>query len=134
MVGLAGTEPPGKPPFGAGNVYLLHNGKARRKPHAPSLSIFQLAENGLGTMLSSSWESVLMRASLAAQDRGYDFHVAAIPMDVDVGSSILAFDQDQMCVGFEAGYRLGKTSARWEAGHPHLEDFPDWLMESAQRQ
>ena len=130
VVGLSGSEPPGPPLYGPGNVYVVQNGKSETAPHAVQESLVSIASAAVGEMMASSNESLVMRSFFATLVHDYKFHTISVPNDVDVGSDPLAFDHKQMQAGFDAGYELGKRGlGSWSNAPPLLQDFPPWALE-----
>jgi hypothetical protein len=54
---------------------------------------------------------------------------AGIQYIVDIGTDPLAFDQQQMRAGFDAGYRLAKEPEPWSDVPPLIGDLPEWMLE-----
>ena len=130
VIGLSGSEPPGPPLHGPGNVFVVQNGKAEAAPHAIKENLASIASAAIGEMMGSSNESLVVRAFFSTLVHDYRFHTISVPNDVDIGSDPLAFDQRQMQAGFDAGYELGKRGlASWSNAPPLLHDFPPWALE-----
>ena len=129
VVGLSGSEPPGPPLHGPGNVFVVQNGKAEAAPQAIKESLVSVASATIGEMMGSSNESLVVRSFFATLVHDYNFHTISVPQEVDIGSDPLAFDQRQMQAGFDAGYELGKRGlASWSNTPPLLHDFPEWAL------
>jgi len=134
VVGLQGKERPKPPQFGAGTMYVLQNGQQVSRPRAIRNDALHLAGPVIGTMLSNSTDGLLLRAYTAALVRGYNFRLAAIPDDADVGQDFLAFDPVQMQTSFDLGYELGRSADPWQRTPPILQDVPSWLIDAAREQ
>jgi hypothetical protein len=129
VIGLAGDEKPQPPKYGPGTIYVIHNGKETRPPHALSNSALHIAGPVLDTMLTSSMETLLLRSYFAAHARGYRFKLVAIPDAPDIGHNALAFDHQQMQVCFDAGYALARQPDPWLTQPRALDDIPGWAFE-----
>ena len=129
VLGLSGAAPPGPPLHGPGNVYLILNGREDIPPTPVEPTVFSLAGRTLGEMMSVSNERLLVRSFFAAKVHDYEFHSVQIPAGVDIGNDPLAFDQEQMRAGFDAGYRLAKQPNPWLNEPPLLEATPEWALE-----
>lgn len=70
-----------------------------------------------------------MRSYMAAMVHGYEFRTVEVPEGVDIGTDPLAFDQQQMRAGFDAGYRLAKEPEPWSDVPPLIGDLPEWMLE-----
>ncbi len=129
VVGLSGDKEPGPPLHGAGNVYVIQNGRLEQPPKAVRASLKNLASKGIGDMMGSSMQGLLIRSYFATEVHGYEFHTVEVPAGVDMGNDPLAFDQEQMQAGFDAGYRLGRQPNPWSNVPPLINDFPDWALD-----
>ena len=129
VLGLSGQHEPGPPLHGVGNVYVVQNGRLDGPPKPVRESIIALAGTTIGEMMTSSTEGLLTRAYFTTKVHGYDFHTIEVPADADIGGNPLAFDQEQMQAGFDAGYRLGKDPGSWSDIPPLLDDMPEWMID-----
>jgi predicted acylesterase/phospholipase RssA len=129
VIGLAGDEKPQPPKYGPGTIYVIHNGKETKPPHALSNSALHIAGPVLDTMLTSSMETLLLRSYFAAHARGYRFKLVAIPDAPDIGHNALAFDHQQMQVCFDVGYALARQPDPWLTQPRALDDIPGWAFE-----
>ena len=130
VVGLSGDQPPGPPLYGRGTVYVVQNGKSDARPEAVGSDLVSIAGVGIGEMMSSSNESLVLRSYFAALVHEYDFQTISVPVDVEIGSDPLAFDRQQMMVGFQTGFELGKQGpAAWSSTPPLLQDLPPWALD-----
>jgi len=133
VIGLAGTQPPTRPKYGPGTVYVVHNGKSDTPPQAIRKNSRSIAGPVLNTMLSTSTANLLMRSYFAAHARGYDFKLVSIPEDTDAGNNALAFDNQQMRNSFEAGYRLALLPDPWLKEPDVVKDIPKWALDYVRR-
>jgi hypothetical protein len=127
-VGLTGTHRPAPPLYGPGNIYLIHNGKGRAAPAAVKDELIDLAGTGVGVMMESSMEGVVLRAFFAARAHGYNFNMVSIPAEADIGSNALAFNPAQMRAGFDAGMAMWKQGDPWIHTPPPVGDVPGWQI------
>ena len=129
LLGLSGGSQPGPPLYGPGNVYTIQNGRLDTPPSAVQESLPNLVGAAIGQMMSSSNEGLLMRSYFATLVHGYRFNTVEVPPGVDIGNDPLAFDQEQMRAGFQAGYELGRQPAPWSHEPPILGDLPQWMLD-----
>ena len=130
VLGLSGRDVPGPPLHGPGTVYVIQNGRLDVPPKPVRRSLVALAGTSIGEMMGSSTQGLLMRSYIAAIVHGYEFRTVEVPGDVDIGQNPLAFDQQQMRNGFDAGYRLAKGREPWSEEPPLLGDLPEWMLEA----
>jgi predicted acylesterase/phospholipase RssA len=129
IAGMSGTERPPPPLYGAGNVYLVDNGMLHSSPEALRRAIGPLAATTISVMMDQSMLTAMSRSYFGAKLLGYNFKLAAIPDNVDVGDDPLAFDPKQMRAAFDAGRALGKQPDHWMTVPPNLGDIPNWAFE-----
>jgi predicted acylesterase/phospholipase RssA len=129
IAGLGGTERPPPPLYGSGNLYLVDNGVLHSTPAALRRAIGPVAATTVSVMMDQSMLTAMTRSYFGAKVLGYNFKLAAIPGNVDVGHDPLAFDPKQMRAAFDAGRALGKQSDPWMTVPPNLGDIPTWALE-----
>ena len=129
VAGLSGETPPGPPPFGPGNFYLIDNGKIDHAPAALKRALGDVAATTVSVMMNKSMQSALMRTYFGVQALGYNFNLVGIAPEVEIGKDPLAFDPEQMQAAFDAGRELAKQPDPWQKDPPHTNDLPDWVTE-----
>jgi len=129
LAGVAGKRRPEPPQYGPGNIYLIVNGKLVHAPEALRKGLGDIAATTIGVMMSSSMQSMLMRAYFAARSQGYNFKMAEIPEDITIGKDPLAFDPTHMRAAFDAGRALAEKPDPWSHVPPNLGDLPVWAMD-----
>jgi hypothetical protein len=129
VLGLSGQNVPGPPIYGPGTVYVIQNGRLDIPPAPVRKSVVALAGTSIGEMMASSTQGLLMRSYLAAIIHGYEFRTVEVPEGVDIGTDPLAFDQQQMRAGFDAGYQIAKEPEPWSDVPPLIGDLPEWMLE-----
>jgi len=128
--GMGGTTKPNPPLYGAGNVYLIDNGRLSHPPEALRRAIGHVAATTVGVMMDQSMQTALMRSYFGTKILGYDFNMVAIPDDVGIGNDPLAFDPIQMRAAFDAGRSLAMQPRPWATAPPNLGDIPNWALEA----
>ena len=127
--GLSGESPPGEPPFGPGNFYLIDNGKLDAAPQALKRALGNVAATTVSVMMNKSMQSALMQSYAGAKALGYNFNLVGIAPEVNIGNDPLAFDPEQMRAAFDAGRELAKNPDPWAHEAPTSDDLPDWINE-----
>ena len=128
VVGMGGTQKPIPPHFGAGNIYLISNGRLNHPPAALRRALGPVAATTVSVMMDQSMQTALTRSYFGARLLGYRFNMIAIPDDVDIGNDPLAFDPQQMRAAFDAGRALGRQPSPWSSVPPDLGDIPSWAL------
>ena len=67
VVGIGGSERPGPPLHGPGNVYLISNGKFQHPPAALRRALGNVAATTVGVMMDQSMQTALTRTYFGAQ-------------------------------------------------------------------
>ena len=129
IAGVGGTERPPPPLYGPGNVYLVNNGLLHSPPEALRRALAPVAATTVSVMMDQAMLTAMTRAYFGAKLLGYNFKMAAIPDNVDIGNDPLAFDPKQMRAAFDAGRALGKQPDHWLTVPPNLGDIPSWALE-----
>jgi len=129
IAGMGGTERPPPPQYGPGNIYLVDNGRLHSTPEALRRRLGPVAATTISVMMDQSMLTAMTRSYIGAKLLGYNFRLAAIPDDVDVGQDPLEFDPKQMRAAFDAGRALGKQPDHWFTVPPNLGDIPTWVFE-----
>ena len=129
IAGTGGTERPPPPLYGPGNVYLVDNGLLHSPPEALRRRIGPVAATTVSVMMDQSMLTAMTRSYFGAKLLGYNFKMAAIPDNVDIGNDPLAFDPKQMRAAFDAGLALGKRPDHWVTVPPNVGDIPSWVFE-----
>ena len=129
IAGLGGTERPAPPLYGPGNVYLVDNGRLHSPPEALRRAIGPVAATTVSVMMDQSMLTAMTRSYFGAKFLGYNFKMAAIPDNVNVGKDPLAFDPKQMRAAFDAGRALAKQPDHWLTVPPNLGDIPSWAWD-----
>ena len=127
--GMAGSERPPPPLYGPGNIYLVNNGMLRSPPEALRRALGPVAATTVSVMMDQSMQTAMTRSYIGTKLLGYNFKMAAIPDDVNVGQDPLAFDPKLMRAAFDAGRALGKQPDHWMTVPPNVGDVPSWVFE-----
>jgi len=128
--GMGGTERPGPPLYGPGNLYLISNGKLDHAPEALRRALGDVAATTVAVMMDQSMQTALTRSYFGAKFLGYHFNMIEIPGDVEIGRDPLAFDPKQMRAAFDAGRALGQQPNPWSSTPPNTGDVPVWAIEA----
>ena len=127
--GMGGQQKPNPPLYGAGNLYLIDNGKVTQPPQALIRALGPVAATTISVMMEQSMQTALTRSYFGAKMLGYSFNMVGIPDDVNVGNDPLAFDPVQMRAAFDAGRALGAQDDPWQNTPPNSGDIPAWALE-----
>ncbi|MDY0870900.1 patatin-like phospholipase family protein [Dongia rigui] len=126
--GMGGQARPNPPLHGAGNLYLIDNGKITTPPQALIRALGEIAATTISVMMEQSMQTALMRSFFGTRVLGYKFNMVGIPDNVDVGNDVLAFNQTQMRAAFAAGEALGMQEKPWQATPTNSGDLPSWVF------
>ena len=129
IAGLGGSERPPPPLYGAGNIYLVDNGRLHSPPEALRRALGDVAATTISVMMDQSMLTAMTRSYFGAKVLGYNFKLAAIPNDVNIGNDPLAFDPKQMRAAFDAGRAMAKKPDHWMTVPPNTGDIPSWALE-----
>src|SRR4051794_15285754 len=129
IAGLGGSERPAPPLYGAGNIYLIDNGRMQNPPEALRRALGNVAATTVSVMMDQSMLTAMTRLYFGARFLGYNFKLAAIPKDVNIGNDPLAFDPEQMRAAFDAGRAMAKKPDHWMTVPPNNGDIPSWALE-----
>ncbi|UCC14625.1 MAG: patatin-like phospholipase family protein [Gammaproteobacteria bacterium] len=130
VAGMGGQEKPNPPLHGAGNLYLINNGRANQPPDALRRALGPVAAATISVMMDQSMQTALTRSYFGARLLGYTFNVVAIPDDLDIGHDPLAFDPVQMRTAFDAGRAMAKQEQPWSSAPGNLGDIPSWALKA----
>jgi len=125
--GMGGQKKPNPPLFGAGNLYLIDNGKVTLPPQALIRALGPVAATTISVMMEQSMQTALTRSYFGAKLIGYTFNMVGIPDAVNVGNDPLAFDPAQMKTAFDAGRALGAQQNPWQSKPNESGDLPAWV-------
>jgi len=125
--GMGGQKKPNPPLFGAGNLYLIDNGKVTLPPQALIRALGPVAATTISVMMEQSMQTALTRSYFGAKLIGYTFNMVGIPDAVNVGNDPLAFDPAQMKAAFDAGRALGAQQSPWQNRPGESGDLPPWV-------
>jgi hypothetical protein len=125
--GMGGQNKPNPPLFGAGNLYLIDNGKVTLPPQALIRALGPVAATTISVMMEQSMQTALTRSYFGAKLIGYTFNMVGIPDAVNVGNDPLAFDPAQMKDAFDAGRVLGAQQNPWQSKPSESGDLPAWV-------
>lgn len=128
--GMGGTTRPEPPLHGAGNIYLIDNGRLDRPPEALRRALGDVAAKTVSVMMDQSMQTALTRSYFGAQLLGYTFNMVSIPDSVEIGRDPLAFAPEQMRAAFEAGRAMAKRPAPWSSAPTNVGDIPTWALEA----
>ena len=127
--GMGGSQRPKPPLYGAGNLYLITNGRITHPPAALTRALGAVAATTVGVMMDQSMQTALMRSYFGTKFLGYTFNMVDIPDEVEIGNDPLAFDPKQMRAAFDAGHALAQQPEPWSNEPPNVGDIPDWAMD-----
>lgn len=126
--GMGGQQKPNPPLYGAGNLYLIDNGKVTTPPQALIRALGPVAATTISVMMEQSMQTALTRSYFGAKLLGYTFNMVGIPDGVNVGNDPLAFDPVQMRAAFDAGRAAGAQDNPWHSAPPNSGDIPAWAL------
>lgn len=126
--GMGGQQKPNPPLHGAGNLYLIDNGKVTQPPQALIRALGPVAATTISVMMDQSMQTALTRSYFGAKLLGYRFNMVGIPDEVNVGNDPLAFDPVQMRAAFDAGRALGAQAKPWHNAPTNSGDIPTWAL------
>ena len=126
--GMGGQQKPNPPLYGAGNLYLIDNGKVTTPPQALIRALGPVAATTISVMMEQSMQTALTRSYFGAKLLGYTFNMVGIPDEVNVGNDPLAFDPVQMRAAFDAGRAAGAQDNPWHSTPPSSGDIPAWAL------
>jgi predicted acylesterase/phospholipase RssA len=126
--GMGGQQKPNPPLYGAGNLYLIDNGKVTQPPQALIRALGPVAATTISVMMEQSMQTALTRSYFGARLLGYSFNMIGIPDEVNVGNDPLAFDPVQMRAAFDAGRAAGAQDNPWHSTPPNSGDIPTWAL------
>jgi hypothetical protein len=126
--GMGGQTRPNPPLYGAGNLWLLNNGKVTTPPQALILALGPVAATTISVMMEQSMQTALTRSYFGAKVLGYSFNMVGIPDGVNIGNDPLAFDPAQMRAAFDAGHTLGTEANPWQSAPLNSGDIPPWVF------
>jgi predicted acylesterase/phospholipase RssA len=126
--GMGGQQKPNPPLYGAGNLYLIDNGKVTQPPQALIRALGPVAATTISVMMQQSMQTALTRSYFGARLLGYSFNMVGIPDAVNVGNDPLAFDPAQMRAAFDAGRTLGAQDNPWQGTPNNSGDIPAWAL------
>lgn len=129
IAGMGGNQRPTPPPYGAGNIYLVDNGRLHSPPEALRRALGDVAATTVSVMMDQSMLTAMTRSYFGAKFLGYNFRLAAIPNEVDIGNDPLAFDPKQMRAAFDSGRAMAKKPDHWMTTPPNTGDIPAWALE-----
>jgi hypothetical protein len=128
--GMGGTQKPSPPLYGAGNLYLINNGRVTQPPEALLRALGKVAATTISVMMEQSMQTALIRTYFGTKVLGYSYKMVGIPDDVNIGNDVLAFDPTQMRAAFDAGRALAKQRDPWTSTPPNSGDIPAWALKS----
>jgi predicted acylesterase/phospholipase RssA len=126
--GMFGGQKPNPPLHGAGNLYLIDNGRVTEPPKALVLSLGRIAAETISVMMEQSMQTALTRSYFGTKVLGYSFKMVGIPDGVNIGNDVLAFDPTQMRAAFDAGRALAMQPDPWKSIPPNSGDLPPWAF------
>jgi hypothetical protein len=126
--GMGGLRTPNPPLFGAGNLYLIDNGRVTEPPQALIRALGPVAATTISVMMEQSMQTALTRSYFGAKTLGYKFNMVGIPDGVNVGNDPLAFNPAQMRAAFDAGRALGAQDNPWHDTPTNSGDLPSWVF------
>ena len=126
--GMGGQQKPNPPLYGAGNLYVIDNGKITQPPQALIRALGPVAATTISVMMTQSMQTALTRSYFGARMLGYSFNMVGIPDEVNVGNDPLAFDPVQMRAAFDAGRALGAQDNPWQSTPTSSGDMPAWAF------
>jgi hypothetical protein len=125
--GMGGDRRPNPPLHGAGNLYLIDNGRVTEPPQALIRALGPVAATTISVMMEQSMQTALTRSYIGSKLLGYNFNMVGIPDSVDIGNDPLAFNPVQMRAAFDAGRTLGAQDNPWHNTPNSTGDLPPWV-------
>jgi hypothetical protein len=129
IAGMGGDKRPPPPLYGAGNIFLVNNGRLHNPPEALRRALGDVAATTVSVMMDQSMLTAMTRSYFGAKVLGYNFKMVAIPDDINIGKDPLAFDPKQMRAAFDAGRAIAKKPDHWLTLPPNTGDLPSWALE-----
>ena len=103
--------------IGTPNVYVIRNGKLRKKWQTVERSTIPIAQRSLDSLMSSVVLGDIYRIYLATQRDGLNYHLAFIPETFNEESSE-PFDREYMTSLFNLGYERARNGYDWSRTPP----------------
>lgn len=103
------------------DLYILVAGKLYADPAPVRLRTLAIAQHAVSTIVYDQTRSDLHKLYLMSLLTGMNFHLASIPMDLEIHTDATQFDPTQMCRMFQAGAAWGRTNPRWRDTPPGYE-------------
>ncbi len=127
--GMGGRQKPNPPLYGAGNLYLIDNGRVTEPPQALIRALGPVAATTISVMMEQSMQTALTRSYFGAKVLGYNFNMVGIPGSVKIGNDPLAFNPAEMRAAFDAGRTLGAEDNPWQSKPTNSGDIPVWALD-----
>jgi hypothetical protein len=107
------------------NVYVIVAGKLAPERATVARRLWHVSDVSLKGLIQSQMEGDLQRVYLSTRLSGAQFHLAAIPQDLETKSDSMSFDQKSMRQIFDAGRQFGKRGGPWGEAPPGI-DPAEW--------
>ena len=114
--------------FGAddvrGEIWVIHNGQrpdGMNQPIAPKVTA--IAEASINSLLEASTRSSFVALYTLAMVNGFEFSFTTIPVDFELGTNPLNFDQTEMSKLYRMGREATESGRAWRRQPPPSEAF-----------
>src|SRR5262249_44269870 len=89
---------------GAGNLYLIDNGRVTEPPEALVLSLGRIAAETISVMMEQSMQTALTRSYFGTKVLGYSFKQAIFPLGLQRAHTVARW---KLCAAWDAGACAG---------------------------
>jgi hypothetical protein len=113
----------GKQPLRGSDAYVIVAGKLYADPACTDRRTVRIGESALRSLIYSQTRGELSHIYSICQLSGMNFHLAAIPEDLPVGSDAMSFQPDEMRRLYEAGYKDLTSGTAWRNSPPGAEPY-----------
>ncbi|MCZ2342420.1 MAG: patatin-like phospholipase family protein [Bacteroidales bacterium] len=120
-----GDAGPTQPWLRGSNLYLIAGGKLWTDPNMAKQGAVARAASTVSGTLYALYRANLMEIFALCAASGMNYHLMAIPQDVDITAGSVSFDQELMRRLFSLGHHFGKTGIPWRLIPPGAADLEE---------
>jgi hypothetical protein len=108
----------GDRPLEGSNMYVVVAGKLYADPGCVERRLIPIAADSISALLYSKTRSDLFQLYALALATGMNYHMTAVPADLEVPQDATSFDPKAMSGLYEAGRQQAKAGDGWRATPP----------------